>query len=114
MKVLAKNRVLKPREKAAMVDCLEELSDAIYELEISLEEMHHSGSHHGPGSNFYLVMSDIQTWVSAALTDDDTCMDGFSGNNMNGDVKIAARRLVLKVAQLTSVGLALVNNYAVS
>ncbi|RVX15629.1 21 kDa protein [Vitis vinifera] len=57
-------------------------------------------------------MSDIQTWVSAALTNDDTCMDSFSGNAMNGNVKTTVRGYILHVAQMTSVALALINNYA--
>ncbi|CAF2380530.1 unnamed protein product [Brassica napus] len=32
-------------------------------------------------------MSNVQTWVSAALTDETTCLDGFSGRAMEGKVK---------------------------
>ena len=64
--------------------------------------------------DFELQISNIQTWVSAALTDDDTCVDGFDGRDMEGHVKATVRRHVLKVAHLTSNALALVNSYASS
>lgn len=110
MKTLSKNWGMKPREKAAVADCLEELSDSMCELEMSMKEMGRTRSR--SSSNFDFIINDIQTWVSAALTDEDTCTDGFSGNNMNGEVKVIVRGLVLKVAHSTSVALALVNNYA--
>ncbi len=91
-----------------MLDCVEELSDSVDELQRSIVEM---GSIIG-GSNFEVQMNDILTWVSAALTDDDTCMDGFAGNAMNGNVKTIVRRHILKVAHLTSNALALIKNYA--
>lgn len=58
------------------------------------------------GSNFKLTMSDMQTWISAAFTDDDTCMTG----NMKNIVK----EQNVNIAHLTSNVLALINNYATS
>ncbi|TYI15678.1 hypothetical protein ES332_A08G202400v1 [Gossypium tomentosum] len=52
------------------------------------------------------------TWVSAALTDEDTCMDSFSGKDINGNLKTTVRRQIVKVAHLTSIALAFVNRYA--
>ncbi|GLT78355.1 hypothetical protein SLA2020_498940 [Shorea laevis] len=107
MTKLSKSQDLKPRETASMHDCVEELKDSVYELHRSISEMGETG-----GKDFSLRMSDIETWVSAALTDDDTCMDGFSGDAINGNVKTAVRSQVLNVAHLTSNALALVNSYA--
>ncbi|XP_010919458.1 21 kDa protein [Elaeis guineensis] len=95
---------MKPREVAAVSDCMENLGDSVDELQESLAEMAHMR-----GKNMGLTINDIQTWVSAALTDDDTCMDGFAGNAMNGEVKNAVRGHVVKVARLTSNALALIN-----
>ncbi|KAE8727707.1 Plant invertase/pectin methylesterase inhibitor superfamily protein [Hibiscus syriacus] len=33
------------------------------------------------------ILDCIDTWVSAALTDEDTCMDGFAGKSMKGYAK---------------------------
>ncbi|KAH6755690.1 Plant invertase/pectin methylesterase inhibitor superfamily protein [Perilla frutescens var. hirtella] len=62
-----------PREVSAMQDCVEELSDTVDQLRNSMAEMKQLKG----GSNFALLINDVQTWVSAALTDEDTCMDGF-------------------------------------
>ncbi|KAF8412400.1 hypothetical protein HHK36_000363 [Tetracentron sinense] len=104
---LSKSYGLKPREVSAMRDCVEEMNDSIEELHKSIEEMGQEG-----GSNFGLQMNDIQTWVSAALTDEDTCVDGFAGKVMNGNVKTTVRSHIVNVAQLTSNALALINSYA--
>lgn len=104
---LSKTQSLKPGEAAAIRDCVEVLGDSEDELQMSIQEMEHP-----EGKSFGLQMSDIQTWVSAALTNDDTCMDSFAGNAMNGNVKTTVRGYILHVAQMTSVALALINNYA--
>lgn len=109
MKKMSRIHGLNPREAAAVADCVEVVGDSVYELQRSIGEMGHAR-----GSNFFQVMADVQTWVSAALTDDNTCMDEFAGDSMNGNVKALARRHLVKIAHLTSNALALINNYASS
>jgi len=92
-----------------MRDCVEEMGDSVDLIRKSLGEMSQL-----KGSNFELMMSDVQTWVSAALTDDDTCSDGFAGNGMNGNMKNVVRGRIVNIAHLTSNALALINNYATS
>ncbi|CAK9161072.1 unnamed protein product [Ilex paraguariensis] len=104
---LSQSHGMKPREVAAMHDCVEELSDSVDQLRKSLGEM---GQLNGP--NYGLVMNDIQTWVSAALTDEDTCTEGFGGKAQNGNLKNTVRVQILNVAHMTSNALALINNYA--
>ncbi|XVE65021.1 hypothetical protein DITRI_Ditri07aG0148200 [Diplodiscus trichospermus] len=77
---------LNPRVAGAMADCIEVIGDSVDELQQSIGELGHISR-----SNFSLTMSDIQTWVSAALTDEDTCMDGFAGRAMNGYAKTMHR-----------------------
>ncbi|KAL2550189.1 Plant invertase/pectin methylesterase inhibitor superfamily protein [Forsythia ovata] len=98
---------MRPREIGAMQDCVEELSDSVDQLSRSMKEMNEI-----KGSNFGMIMSDVQTWVSAAMTDEDTCMEGFAGKVMNGKVKTAVREKIVNVAHLTSNALALINSYA--
>ncbi|GKA50110.1 pectinesterase inhibitor 10-like protein [Tanacetum coccineum] len=57
----------------AMKDCIELLGDSVYELKQSLDEMNHPGS-----KDSGLVMSYIQTWFSSAMTDEETCSEGFA------------------------------------
>lgn len=98
---------MKRREVGAMKDCVKTVSDSVDQLRRSLKEMEHLG---GPDLEFQ--MSNIRTWVSAALTDDDTCMDGFADDAAKGEIKDIVRRHVLKIARLTSNALALVTNLA--
>lgn len=88
-----------------MKDCIENICDSVDELKKSVTEM---GCLKGP--DFELHMSNLQTWVGAAMTGEDTCMDGFSGYDMNSSVKHAVRRCVVKATQLTSNALALINS----
>ncbi|XP_058181682.1 21 kDa protein-like [Rhododendron vialii] len=118
---LLQSRNLSPGEVAAMHDCVEVLGDSVDQLRNSLGEMSRL-----QGSNFDLTMNDIQTWVSAAMTNEDTCTQGFSeskaiikpvncnyGSRINcGDVKNVLRGQVVNTAHLTSNALALVNNLA--
>ncbi|WCJ36502.1 Plant invertase/pectin methylesterase inhibitor superfamily protein [Euphorbia peplus] len=104
---LSQSHGMKPREVGAMQDCVEELTDAVDELSKSINEMGQATV-----SNFQLMISDIQTWVSAALTDESTCSDGFSGKMMDGKLKSNVRGQIVNVAHLTSNALSLVNNYA--
>ncbi|CAN6970382.1 hypothetical protein IGI04_033551 [Brassica rapa subsp. trilocularis] len=104
---LSSSSQLKPREVSAMRDCVEELGDTLDELRKSIGEMGQLS-----GSSYEVYMSDIQTWVSAALTDENTCTDGFEGDDMNGKVKIFVRERILVIAHLTSNALALINHFA--
>ena len=104
---LSERQGLKPREVAALKDCVEEISDSVDELKRSIGEMDETR-----GKSFAFRMSDIETWVSAALTNEDTCMDDFSENAMDGDVKATVRRVIGKVAHMTSFTLTFVNRYA--
>ncbi|XP_031378638.1 21 kDa protein-like [Punica granatum] len=61
------------------------------------------------GPEFEMQMGNIQTRVSAALTDEDTCMDGIEGRAFNGEVKRTIKSRIVRVAQLTSNALALIN-----
>uniref|UniRef100_A0A7N0U1A7 Pectinesterase inhibitor domain-containing protein n=1 Tax=Kalanchoe fedtschenkoi TaxID=63787 RepID=A0A7N0U1A7_KALFE len=106
---LAHSHNLKPHEAAAIKDCVEEVSDSIDEMKNSVGELQQINS----TSDFTMQISDVQTWVSAALTYEDTCMDGFEETSVQkSDVKFIARKHILKIAHLTSNALALVNRFA--
>ncbi|KAJ9679029.1 hypothetical protein PVL29_021063 [Vitis rotundifolia] len=107
MSKLVQSHGLKPREVAAMQDCVELLSDSVDQLRRAMGEMTQI-----KGSNFGLMMNDIQTWVSAALADEDTCTDGLAGNAMNGNLKTTVRARVVNMAHMTSIALGLINSYA--
>lgn len=60
--------------KGALGDCAEQLEDAKSQLNDSVAAMDA-----GPGEKALteLKMSNIQTWVSAAMTDQETCLEGL-------------------------------------
>lgn len=91
-----------------MRDCLEVLGDTVEELQKSIKEMGETKNK----KSFGFMMNDIQTWVSAALTDENTCMDGFGGKAMDGKLKTIVRGKIVNVCHLTSNALALINSYA--
>lgn len=103
---LSKTHGLKPREVSAMQDCVEEMGESVEQMQRSLSEMSSFRE-----ADFRMMISDVQTWVSAALTDEDTCTEGFS-EKMNGNVETAVRENIFKIVQLTSNALALINSYA--
>lgn len=101
----------KRREYLAIKDCIEVLGNSVDRLGQSVKELGRAG-HAVASEDFMWKMSNVQTWVSAALTDETTCLDGFSGRAMEGKVKRLIRLKVVHVAQVTSNALALVNHFA--
>lgn len=111
VKKISKARGIKAREYRAVQDCIENISDSVDRLSQSVRELGRMGR--AAGEDFMWHMSNVQTWVSAALTDDNTCLDGFDGSAaMNGSVKAAIKDRIVNVAQVTSNALALVNRFA--
>ncbi|XP_052192079.1 pectinesterase inhibitor 6-like [Diospyros lotus] len=90
---------------AALSDCVECFQDAVDNLHRSLGVLRQL---HGP--SFYSQMDDVTTWLSAALTDEDTCLDGFEGQR-GRQVKVL-RDKVTNVSCITSNALALVHKLA--
>ncbi|KAI3748986.1 hypothetical protein L6452_12470 [Arctium lappa] len=101
---------LKPRERSAIGDCLEEVSDSLERVSKSIQEL--KNCDRVKGQEFIWHMSNVQTWVSSALTDENTCMDGFGGRAMEGRIKTSVRAQITSVAHVTSNALALVNSFA--
>lgn len=102
---LSHARGLRGRDAAAVKDCVEIMGDSVDRLSQSIRELGRAGS-----GSFDGHMSNVQTWVSAALTDETTCLDGFAG--VRDPVRAGVRTRVVNVAHVTSNALALVNRYA--
>lgn len=102
MTQMSTTRGMDPHDREALNDCMDTLGDAIDELRQSTETMSHLG-----GKERGYQINSVQTWVSAAITDDNTCMDGFRASGV--DVRMEVRNHVLNVAQLTCNALDLIN-----
>ncbi|KAI3793093.1 hypothetical protein L1987_35706 [Smallanthus sonchifolius] len=100
---LSKGRDLSMRDGQAVADCLENMSDSVDEMKKSMVAMKEM-----EGPDFEENMGNVKTWVSAALTDEDTCMDGFEEND--GKMKETIRGYIVNVAELTSIALSLITS----
>ncbi|XP_047074416.1 21 kDa protein-like [Lolium rigidum] len=88
-------------------DCLENMADSVGHLRDAAKEL--SGGLGRAGTPaFRWHLSNVQTWCSAALTDENTCLDGLS-RGVDARTRAAIRSKVVDVAQVTSNALALVN-----
>lgn len=94
------------RDLEALGDCVSTVGDGARQLGRSVVEL---GRKVRPGEEFAWLVSNVETWVSTALTDIDTCVGGFTGRS---PLKTVVRRRLAGVTQVTSVALALVNRYA--
>lgn len=101
---------VRPRDHAALMDCVENMGDSVDRLGRSIREMGRV-SRSGRGG-FEWHMSNVETWVSAALTDESTCVDGFAGPAMSAYLRATVKRRIVNVAMVTSNALALVNRFA--
>ncbi|KAL2503364.1 Plant invertase/pectin methylesterase inhibitor superfamily protein [Forsythia ovata] len=90
------------REEGALNDCVEQMGDSMEELSKTLEELHHLRS-----GEFPWQMSNAETWVSAALTNEDTCLDGFK--EIDGKIRSDVKKKITNLARITSNALYLIN-----
>ncbi|KAM0952750.1 putative pectinesterase [Dioscorea sansibarensis] len=96
-------------ESAALRDCVDALGDAIDQTSRSAKALAKMAAGKGAGSgSMAWRVSGVQTWMSAALTNEDTCGDGFDGVLMDSvEKKVIA--MVAAVKKYSSNALALVN-----
>ncbi|XP_009595722.1 21 kDa protein-like [Nicotiana tomentosiformis] len=98
-----------PRVVAALHDCFSIFGDAVDQIRDSLSQMRRLG---GSSESLRFQMSNVQTWMSAALTNEDTCTDGFEDVTDDEPMKLNVCDRVGKVKEVTSNALALVNSFA--
>ncbi|KAG4991352.1 hypothetical protein AAZX31_09G112600 [Glycine max] len=99
---------------SALHDCFSNLEDAVDEIRGSLKQMRRlkpAGAGNSDSSSVRFGLSNVLTWMSAALTDEETCTDGFEGVE-EGPVKTSVCDRVTRVKKFTSNALALVNGFA--
>lgn len=97
------------RNRAALADCVECIQDALNNLHKSLGVLRRLNNNGG----FNEQMNDVLTWLSAALTNQDTCINGFEGGRKNKEITSLCDK-VQNASYITSnaLALALVNKLA--
>ncbi|XP_021733127.1 pectinesterase inhibitor 10-like [Chenopodium quinoa] len=104
-----------PRATSALRDCSSTFGDAVDQIHKSLKEMSQVASavESSSAEAVRFQLSNVQTWMSAALTNEDTCTDGFEDVG-ECPVKDEVFDKVVIVKEYTSNALALVNSFAAS
>ncbi|KAM7526500.1 hypothetical protein LguiA_016402 [Lonicera macranthoides] len=100
-----------PRAASAIHDCFTVFGDAVDQIRGSLKQMRQLGAGSSSGESLWFQVSNVQTYMSAALTNEDTCTDGLEDVE-SGPLKADVYDRVVKVKEVTSNALALVNSYA--
>lgn len=101
---LSKQKGLTQSDVGIIKDCIENIRDGIDELKQSLNEMGNLEE-----SDVKVQIDDIKTWVSAAITDEGTCTDGFDGQKVSAKVENKIRKSILNVAMPTSNALSIID-----
>ncbi|OVA00224.1 Pectinesterase inhibitor domain [Macleaya cordata] len=95
------------RQRTALSDCIECFEETIDNIGNSLGELRRLNA-----KRFDAQMGNVETWMSSALTYEDTCMDGFEGSNRKGKQVKLLRNKIWKMSCITSNALALVSKLA--
>ena len=96
-------------------DCLSQIDDSVDQLDQSIKELARMSRPNTPeaiNDEFLWHISNVETWVSTALTDASTCVESFPGHRMS-KLKASIRVRAQNVAQVTSNALALFHGYGI-
>ncbi|CAH1448066.1 unnamed protein product [Lactuca virosa] len=103
------NKTKNARYHEAVTDCLHQINDGVNQITQSVKEqqrMVHDGE-----KDFSWHESNVQSWVSTALTDVTACLDRISDKAIGGKEKGMIKARVLNVKHLASNALALFNKF---
>ncbi|XWS35670.1 hypothetical protein CRYUN_Cryun20dG0016500 [Craigia yunnanensis] len=111
LKVAKGLKEIKAKEYPTVRDCLQQIDDSVNQLSQSIRELRRLDPKAEITDDIFWHIDNVETWVSAALTDASSCVDEFPGHRMS-KMKANIKGKVLNVAQLTSNALALFHQYA--
>ncbi|KAJ8752474.1 hypothetical protein K2173_004762 [Erythroxylum novogranatense] len=113
---VAQNYIIKVAEKSTVMQDIEKdprAREALQEcrelMNMSMSELQHSFERIGDFdlSNLDELLADLSTWLTASLTFQETCLDGF--DNTTGDAGEKMRSVMKTATQLTSIALDIVS-----
>ncbi|KAJ9539740.1 hypothetical protein OSB04_026246 [Centaurea solstitialis] len=105
----AKAKRITKWESAVLKDCIENLKDSMAEIKSSLKAI--SGIPRSADKSF--LISNAQTWTSAAITDEETCLDGFADRRISPATAKRLRNSIVSLARVSSNALYLINHLKV-
>ncbi|XP_078440159.1 21 kDa protein-like [Wolffia australiana] len=84
----------------ALRDCLQTLDDSVEMLSQSAAELRRLGPR-----SYRRRRTNLLTWLSAAVSDHTTCLDGLSGTQIDRHVRSEVEWRVLRLKEMTSIAL---------
>ncbi|XP_071715469.1 pectinesterase inhibitor 9-like [Rutidosis leptorrhynchoides] len=96
-------------EYQATEGCLRQINNGVSQITQSVRELQKMGT--DGEEKFAWHESNVQSWVSAALTDATTCMDGLLEDEIGSKTKSMIKARFLNVKELASNSLALFNRF---
>ncbi|CAL0329628.1 unnamed protein product [Lupinus luteus] len=106
------NSIKKDKEYLTVQDCVNQINDSVDQLSQAIKELR-KFNQLGSTINDKMLwhISNVETWVSTALTDASSCVYSLNGHRMSkrmASIKVKAQN----VAEVTSNALALFHRYA--
>ncbi|XP_074365243.1 pectinesterase inhibitor 4-like [Apium graveolens] len=102
---LAKNKRLTNYEAEIVTDCIENIEESVDQLQQTLLAIANLR-----GADKAFQLSNAKTWASAAITNENTCIDAFSEGEVSSSVKKTVQKSLLGVTRLNSNALYLINH----
>ncbi|KVH89205.1 pectinesterase inhibitor 9-like [Cynara cardunculus var. scolymus] len=96
-------------DSEAIEECMYRINDGVDQITQSFKELQRMGK--DGDENFVWHESNVQSWVSAALTDASTCIDGMIGDGIGRRERAMIKARFLNVKQLASNSLAMFSHF---
>ncbi|OMO66007.1 Pectinesterase, catalytic [Corchorus olitorius] len=106
IKKLLKRKGLTEREKTALHDCLETIDETLDELHQAVEDLHEYPNK----KTLVQHADDLKTLMSAAMTNQETCLDGFSHDDADKKIRKVLISGEKYVEKMCSNALAMIKN----
>ncbi|KAH7546992.1 hypothetical protein FEM48_Zijuj01G0259800 [Ziziphus jujuba var. spinosa] len=106
VKKLLKRKNLTKREKTALHDCLETIDETLDELHDAVEDL----EEYPNKKSLIRHADDLKTLISSAITNQETCLDGFSHDEADKHVREVLLAGQLHVEHMCSNALAMIKN----
>ncbi|MFS7942608.1 putative pectinesterase [Helianthus anomalus] len=94
------NETGKVQEYQALEECIHQIDNGVDQITRSFKELQQMGT--DGNENFVWHESNVQSWVSAALTDITTCIDGITGDGIGRKEKAMINARFVNMKQLAS------------
>ncbi|KAA0053588.1 hypothetical protein IC582_008353 [Cucumis melo] len=105
-KLLKTENSLTKREKIALHDCLETGEETLRELYEVVEDV----NEYPNKKSLSRYADDLKTLLSSAITNQETCLDGFSHDKADKKVRESLKEGLIHIEKLCSIALALIKN----